>query len=69
VDHRLDDGESLLWDDTYEHEVRNESDLPRIALLLDVRRPSMPADMRLLTNLVVAVVQIGMRVRGVSFVG
>jgi aspartate beta-hydroxylase len=33
------DGHSLLWDDTYRHEVRNLSDRIRIALLLDVVRP------------------------------
>jgi aspartate beta-hydroxylase len=47
---RLADGQSLLWDDTYPHEVKNRSDKVRIALLLDVWRPQMPADMRLLSN-------------------
>ena len=37
--HRLDDGECLLWDDTYPHEVWNKTDEVRIALLLDVWRP------------------------------
>lgn len=68
-DQRLKDGESLLWDDTFTHEVKNASEEPRIALLLDVKRPNMPADMRLLSNIVVGVVQTGMRVRGVSFGG
>jgi aspartate beta-hydroxylase len=48
--YRLADGESLLWDDTYPHEVKNRSEHVRIALLLDVWRPDMPADMRLLSN-------------------
>ena len=46
----LRDGQSLLWDDTFPHEVLNRSDKVRIALLLDVWRPQMPADVRLLSN-------------------
>lgn len=33
------EGEGLLWDDTFPHEVLNPGPNPRIALLLDVRRP------------------------------
>jgi aspartate beta-hydroxylase len=33
------EGEGLLWDDTYDHEVLNPGPNPRVALLLDVRRP------------------------------
>ncbi len=51
--YRLDDGDSLLWDDTYPHEVWNPTDQVRIALLLDVWRPGMPADLRLLARLIV----------------
>ena len=51
VPHRIGDGDSLLWDDTFPHELRNEADQVRIALLLDVRRPNMPLDMRLLSGL------------------
>lgn len=36
------EGEDLLWDDTFEHEVRNRTKGDRIALLLDVRRPDLP---------------------------
>lgn len=54
VDHRLAAGDSLLWDDTFVHAVHNDSDQPRIALLLDVRRRGMPADLELLTRLVIA---------------
>ena len=32
-------GECLLFDDTYEHEVRNDSDEARVVLFLDVDRP------------------------------
>lgn len=33
------EGEGLLWDDTFPHEVLNPGPHPRIALLLDVKRP------------------------------
>ncbi|TGQ04840.1 MULTISPECIES: aspartyl/asparaginyl beta-hydroxylase domain-containing protein [unclassified Mesorhizobium] len=66
---RIADGECMLWDDTFEHEVMNKSDQPRVALLLDVWRPNMPVDMEMLSRLIVRVVQIGMRYRGVSFAG
>ncbi|OBQ71015.1 aspartyl/asparaginyl beta-hydroxylase domain-containing protein [Mesorhizobium erdmanii] len=66
---RITDGEGLLWDDTYQHEVINNSDEARIALLLDVWRPGMPWDMEILSRLIVRGVQSGMRRRGVSFSG
>lgn len=66
-EHRISDGECLLWDDTYPHEVVNLSDQPRTALLLDVWRPHMPADMEVLSRAIVGVVQLGMRYRGVSY--
>jgi aspartate beta-hydroxylase len=68
-DHRLGDGECLLWDDTYPHEVRNNSDAVRIALLLDVWRPGMPADMEILSRLIVAAIRVVMTYRGVSYDG
>ena len=51
TEHRLADGEYLLWDDTFPHEVTNESDEVRTVLLLDVWRRGMPLDMRLLSHL------------------
>lgn len=63
-EHRLDNGECLLWDDTYPHEVWNHSDRTRIALLLDVRRPAMPLDLRLLSRAVTASVGMVARWRG-----
>ena len=68
-EHRIGDGECLLWDDTYPHEVANHSDEPRVALLLDVWRPHMPLDMEILSRLIVSVVKAGMRYRGVSYTG
>lgn len=55
VEHRIGDGQYLLWDDTFVHEVRNSSDQPRIALLLDVRRRGMPPDLALLSRLLVGI--------------
>ena len=72
IDHqekRITDGEGMLWDDTYPHEVMNNADEARIALLLDVWRPGMPWDMEMLSRLIVRGVQAGMRRRGVSFSG
>jgi aspartate beta-hydroxylase len=66
VEHRIDDGESLLWDDTYPHEVWNHSDTLRAALLLDVRRHGMPLDMEVLSRMLIAVAGIGIRMRGVG---
>jgi aspartate beta-hydroxylase len=63
--HLMHEAEALLWDDTFEHAVNNDSDKERIALLLDVRRPSMPIDMRILTRLMIGLVQTAMRHRGV----
>jgi aspartate beta-hydroxylase len=68
-EYRITDGECLLWDDTYPHEVMNNADEVRIALLLDVWRPGMPVDMEILSRLIVGAVQIGMRYRGVSYSG
>jgi aspartate beta-hydroxylase len=52
--YRIGDGETLLWDDTYPHEVLNATAKVRVALLLDVRRRFMPADVALLSSLLVA---------------
>ncbi|TIT67652.1 MAG: aspartyl/asparaginyl beta-hydroxylase domain-containing protein [Mesorhizobium sp.] len=66
---RITDGEGMLWNDTFPHEVMNNADEARIALLLDVWRPGMPLDMEILSRLIVRGVQAGMRHRGVSFSG
>ena len=67
--YRLADGDSLLWDDTFPHEVWNKSDQVRIALLLDVWRRQMPYDMEVLSRLVVGAVRLGMRWTGVRYAG
>jgi aspartate beta-hydroxylase len=66
-EYRITDGECLLWDDTFPHEVMNNADEPRIALLLDVWRPRMPVDMEILSQVIVGAVQLGMRYRGVTY--
>ena len=66
VEHRIGDGECLLWDDTYPHEVLNRSDQVRAALLLDVKRPRMPLDMEIFSRMLIAAAGIGIRLRGVG---
>src|ERR1700730_7541603 len=68
-EYRITDGECLLWDDTFPHEVMNNADAPRIALLLDVWRPRMPVDMEILSRVIVGAVQLGMRHRGGGYNG
>ena len=68
-EYRFADGGWLLWDDTYPHEVMNDADEPRTALLLDVWRPGMPPSLDLLSKVIVGVVQLAMRVRGPSYMG
>ena len=66
---RLADGECLLWDDTFPHEVWNRSDRVRIALLLDVWRKDMPADMLLLSQSIMLLAKTAIRLRGVKYGG
>jgi aspartate beta-hydroxylase len=69
VPYRLADGESLLWDDTYTHEVWNRSEQVRIALLLDVWRRDMPADVALMSRALMGAAQVWLKTRGVSYAG
>lgn len=69
VPHRLKEGESLLWDDTYAHEAFNRSDDVRIALLLDVWRRDMPFDVALMSRALMAAAKAAIRVKGVSYGG
>jgi aspartate beta-hydroxylase len=62
-EHRIGDGECVLWDDTFPHEVWNRGDRVRIALLLDVRRRGMPIDMALLSRILIAGVGASIRLR------
>ena len=67
--HLLRDGECLLWDDTYPHEVWNRSEQMRIALLLDVWRKGMPADIELFSRTLYALAKTVISMRGVSYAG
>ena len=69
VPYRLGDGESLLWDDTYRHEVWNRSEEVRIALLLDVWRKDMPADVALLSRAILLATKAVIRMGGMSYGG
>jgi aspartate beta-hydroxylase len=69
VPYRLGDGESLLWDDTYPHEVWNRSDQVRIALLLDVWRRDMPFDIALLSQAILLATKTAIRMGGMSYGG
>ncbi|CAK9006084.1 Aspartyl/asparaginyl beta-hydroxylase (Aspartate beta-hydroxylase) (ASP beta-hydroxylase) (Peptide-aspartate beta-dioxygenase) [Durusdinium trenchii] len=42
-------GQSLVFDDSFEHEVWNDSDQPRIVLLIDIKRP-LPQPLRAINN-------------------
>jgi aspartate beta-hydroxylase len=66
VEHRLGDGEWLLWDDTFPHAVWNAGETVRAVLLLDVWRPDMPADLRLLSRAVIGAMRLGIRRRGLA---
>jgi aspartate beta-hydroxylase len=66
AEHRLADGEFLLWDDTFPQEVTNDSDEIRTVLLLDVWRRDMPTDMRLLSRLLIFIVRVMVRTRDIG---
>ena len=63
-EHRIGDGESLLWDDTFTHEVHNRCDAVRIALLLDIRRRGMPLDLALLSRALIRGIGLAVRWKG-----
>jgi aspartate beta-hydroxylase len=64
-EYRLADGEWLLWDDTYRHEAWNDSEHIRMVLLLDVWRHGMPVDMELFSRMLISIVRLGVKIRGV----
>jgi aspartate beta-hydroxylase len=66
TEYRIGDGESLLWDDTYAHEVLNDCAEVRSVLLLDVWRRDMPFDMELFSRALIAVAGANVRWRGVG---
>ncbi|CUW22366.1 Aspartyl/Asparaginyl beta-hydroxylase [Serratia grimesii] len=60
-EYRLNDGEFMLWDDTFEHEVWNDSDEVRTVLLLDIRRRDLPTGLRILSSGIIALVRLNVR--------
>jgi aspartate beta-hydroxylase len=66
-EYRLRNGDTLLWDDTYPHEVLNATDQVRACLLLDVWRPEMPADMAALSHVIVGAARLAASLRSQSF--
>jgi aspartate beta-hydroxylase len=65
-EYRVGNGEWLIWDDTYTHEVLNEGDSWRSVLLLDLWRHQMPYDMALLSRLLIAIAAASVWWRGVG---
>jgi aspartate beta-hydroxylase len=61
------EGASLLWDDTFPHEVLNPGPNPRLALLLDIRRPVTRIRHRLATRWVMRSARIYSRLREARF--
>lgn len=62
-EHAIGDGEWLLWDDTYPHEVWNRGEQVRIALLLDVRRRGMPWDLAVLSRVLIGAMGTAVRLQ------
>ena len=60
----LEEGGTLLWDDTYEHAAWNDADGIRAALLLDVARPAMPRGLAAFNWLVLKAIGLVIRIRG-----
>jgi aspartate beta-hydroxylase len=60
-EYRLNDGEFMLWDDTFEHEVWNDSAEVRTVLLLDIRRRDLPTGLRILSSGIIALVRLNVR--------
>lgn len=62
--HPLEEGGTLLWDDTYEHAAWNDAEGIRAALLLDVARPGMPWPLAAFNWLVLKLIGLAIRLRG-----
>lgn len=62
--HPLEEGGTLLWDDTFEHAAWNDADSIRAALLLDVARPGMPWPLAAFNWLVLKTIGFIIRMRG-----
>ena len=49
--HRWVEGSVLLFDDSFEHEVWNETDSPRLVLIIDLWHPLLDTDQKRLATL------------------
>jgi aspartate beta-hydroxylase len=58
-EHRLREGQSILWDDTYLHSSLNTTQQPRTVLLLDIRRRPLPFFLGLLNSVVIGITYFG----------
>ena len=58
--HTWEEGKSLLFDDSWEHEVTNESDDSRVVLIIDVERP-VALHLRLLNRLIARLYAAGIK--------
>ena len=47
VEYYWHEGEGMMWDDTYLHDARNNANLPRTVLWLDIKRRDLPWYLRL----------------------
>jgi aspartate beta-hydroxylase len=65
-EYALSDGQSLLWDDTFPHEVWNRSSAVRTVLLLDVRRFGLPLHLQWLSFTLIALAGFVLRRRGLD---
>ncbi len=63
--YQIANGESLLWDDTYPHSVRNDTEQWRVALLMDVFRARMPRPLTVFTNGILNLARLSIRWRKV----
>jgi aspartate beta-hydroxylase len=53
---RVREGQGLLFDDLREHEAWNHGDTPRVVLIIDVRRPGLPAILRALDRVLMGII-------------
>lgn len=58
-EHRLREGQAILWDDTYVHSSLNTTQRPRMVLLLDIRRKPLPALLDWLSFFVIGITHLG----------
>ena len=52
------EGESFMFDDTYVHEVRNETKETRVAVLLDIRRNDFPFFLKIYDYVFYKIIQL-----------